>query len=421
MSTTEKLTIGVQYPDGLITDPVIYVDDIKGNDNNNGNETSPVKTLYKASEILQNGYKGTATINVIAGSDIALDDDLVLNGMSEGLIINCSENKEDTGTADGGTDQTSAPTTFAFATVVDSSQTWIVDQFVGMRIEFTSGPLSGYTSTISSNTADTIVLLSDPTTAPTTEGFTITSRANNFILSDMTLRSKGTVTINFIELSSTSISTVDVEDQLLLVGCGLISGGIIATKGPGILGFGSISRNILSTTPVIGGFVDLGTTLVIGCNQFVNGAVYGSINDIEYQTATFIQTNITATAIDLEDQSLITIDRAICAGPLTIRRNSQIILEDITFTVTVSNCVTVSDSTLFISNLKGSTTAVGTFGLSLLKNSIVRKNVASTVTGTTGDVSLGAVGTKTWVLIDGGLAANTSDYGAVSPTYVLIQ
>lgn len=422
MSTTEKVTIGVQYAANvaLTTNPILYVNSTNGDDKNTGTITSPLKTLYEASELLQNGYIGTAIINIVDGTDIALESDLVLNGMSNGLIINCTEQTATlgTGTADGGTDQSSSPSLFAFATVVDSTQTWVANQFQGMRIEFTSGPLSGFTTTISSNTTDTIVLLSDPEIAPTVEEYVITDRVNGVILGNMTLICKGNVIINYMNIVSNGISFIDIEAELLLVGCEIASGGIIVAKGPGVLGIGAFGIEDISN---VGGIIEVGPNIRINCELYVNSCIYGSFISIVSQKVTFLQSSITTTELIFESQSNASIENSITTASIVTRKNSIASLINMRFTLTAAaSCVSVEDSTVYISNLQGSTTANG-FGVLLVKNATVRRNVDSLITGVLGDVSFGGATAKTWAGVNGGGAANVSDYGNAVPLFVLIR
>lgn len=61
-----------------------------------------------------------------------------------------------------------------------------------------------------------------------------------------------------------------------------------------------------------------------------------------------------------------------------------------------------------------------TYGLVLLSGSSISQNSANTTNGGVGEVLVGALGNRTWVLVNGGLAADTNDYTTANPQYVFI-
>lgn len=60
------------------------------------------------------------------------------------------------------------------------------------------------------------------------------------------------------------------------------------------------------------------------------------------------------------------------------------------------------------------------YGVYLFSGSCISQSGVNTVTGGTADVLVGALGTRTWAVINGGLAIDTNDYNTLNPAYVFI-
>jgi len=426
--TINKLPIGNSYAADAGNDPVLYVDDLNGKDTNAGTITNPFKTLYRALDIINIGYTGNAIINLLAGSQttVVLDEDLLINASGDKLTINGSENTEVTGTADGGTMQVEAP--FAFGTLVDSTQAWTVDAFKGMTLELTSGTLSGFKTTISTNDATTLTFTSSPSgiTAVTTEGYRIFSRINAFDASGITVKVKGCACFNnfsFINATSDDL-TFDICCELLMIGCEISGSSVVVAVGVGrfALGASSIFKVGASTTiNTIGGYLDSVSMAIENEQVFIAGTVIelGSLIFINNRSK-ITSCSISGSGLDFRfnDGAITSISLCVCLTTITIEDNSSGNIVNVNFDGSTARAITVDKSNIYLDNVRG--TVTGDYGLYLTKGSMATIEGTPSVTGTTGDIRLGSTGTKTWVLALGGLAVNTSDYADASPEYCIV-
>lgn len=95
-----------------------------------------------------------------------------------------------------------------------------------------------------------------------------------------------------------------------------------------------------------------------------------------------------------------------------------------TIDAVTGNAITVGQASVGVITVTspafGTTPNTG-FGLQVTTLGEVMSDAGDSVRGTAGQVKIGANAPTTWVLVNGGLAANTSDYAAASPQYAVVR
>lgn len=199
---------------------------------------------------------------------------------------------------------------------------------------------------------------------------------------------KNTQTHNLIQLNNITFSNINTTNNLMDVAGGkvVLTNLNISVSSVGsnyVLNFDNcdIHADTISVDTNIAGCFNLYRT----CNLFLNnGTIKAS------PVSTFEGINMDNSHITLVSSSIDGFNN----GVNMIRKSSGL-----------------------LDNISGSNT---TYGLYLFSGSSISHNSANTITGTSSDVLVGTLGNRTWVQINGGLAADTNDYTTPNPAYVFI-
>lgn len=152
---------------------------------------------------------------------------------------------------------------------------------------------------------------------------------------------------------------------------------------------------------------------VVGCEVFLNDCFF----------------NLSGSAIGLlAVNSKVTIQNGSTATPHFINGTTGVSMSNCKFSIVNLNINGATGNGLIIQrNSNGAMQAVvgtvGSFGVALATNSRFSRNgtTTSTISGTSGNVSVGALGAVTWTLINGGLTVNCCDFANASSQFVSIS
>lgn len=158
------------------------------------------------------------------------------------------------------------------------------------------------------------------------------------------------------------------------------------------------------------GKIDIENT--ISNSSHVNYGYYMSNIIGRIINCTSLVTSGNGNGLQIEKSSDIQIDNCVISGNAV---NSGIFLSNSRYEITNTSVNNYNDGISIHRNAKGfiANTTGGTnlnYGVVLMSGSSFANQRDNTITGTTGDVNLGAAGTKSWALVNGGLAANTTDW-----------
>jgi len=448
---TGASTVSTQFPiagDGtvaspvslsILTNPTYYVDPVSGSDSNAGTITHPFATINHALQILTPGWYGAATINLRAGTHTLTNFTLIPRGLGNGLttsggvLINGVDNTQDpigNRTASGGTIGSQA----TFGTVIDSVGGLTVNAFQGKFLRFTSGAtLNGLSYLIEQNSSTTFTVEGSFPVAPTTETFVIETPAailtwpgtqtfmgfgapmglmnvilngaggSNFVtFNEMVVGIQKTQMNNFgsfgITLGehSSIVNLTAIAPQLGSPTIPNQCGGLFNFNGP----ISPLSTTRISLTKCL--FKDAHLTLLQGSQfQALDSTFIGNAYIRSLWGAFVSLDRFHFIAVNASPGATNTIGGLGAAIVLSKGAAGSILHGDISNTPATfgaGDAILVEDrSVLQISNMTGTGNAGFGVRVSRFSEVIEDKNAATlTLTGTLGDVSVGAVGASAW-------------------------
>lgn len=428
-------------PSVFLTDPAFYVDPVSGNDNNAGTIGSPFATINHALQALSPGWFGLAMINLRAGTNTignrtAFPSPLGNSNTSAGGIVINGVDNTDSGlgarTANGGT----IGSFQTFGTVIDSVGGLTVNQWRGSFLRFTSGAtLNGRSFLIAENSAATFTICGIIAVAPTTETFVIETPAGTVAWSG-TQAMQGACPVGVQNLAFSGGGGTNafrwsgfVLGQQKCTFANMGTGGIQPRDGAGLTDMNAILSYLGATTltqqcgsyfngtPITlqlsstGGLAPISTNLnrCLFKNSSTEQLAGGTL---QYVSCYFVGDSWVRSLYGTVSLLAACRFNAVTPAPITTATTSALgaaLVFSRGCTGVVSNCdisntpnTTAPGDAIFMED--GSRvdipTVTGTgnagFGCRVNRLSQVRKSLGTTVTGGSGDLSLGALGLTAW-------------------------
>lgn len=425
----------------LPDNPTIYMDPA-GSDTNHGLTSDlPIKTLAALAKKIR-GAVGIVTVRLAAGS-FALPSGQVLNlpDVAQGYVY-----LRGTATASGlGTRTASSGTSgsgVTFGTVTDTTGGLTTNAWKGWILRFVTGANAGAMRFVRSNTATVFSIVGVFASAISNgDTFVIEKPGTTITCTNHTHWNSQKMVIDYVDFQPTSTKAIAFSGEVTLNEVWLSSGGTLGgiRCHTGILNLGAspdaqadnLASNIYSGLAVTasarlasinGGVINALKSAFLGTNGNVvfTGKSLGVFVNCAFDAGSSLaisSTGCTGSVIQCRfDGTGGTV------GGIAVAGQSNCLISTCDVSNTTGNGVSFTQgSTGVVTTLTG--TGNSLYGLSALTGSrVTATNPGSnTLTGTSGDVQVGALGAKTWTLINGALAADTSDFATATPQYCVVS
>jgi len=429
----------------------IWVDPVAGNNNNNGTVGSPVQTLTEALLRIAPGWTGKCRIHLNPGTyALGASPKLVFPAppggvAAEPLVIDglgTTDSGLGTLTVGVGSTQGAAP---VFGTVVDSVGGFTVNAFRGKLLRFTSGALSGNSYWIFSNSASVITIVTQFASAPVAGAtYVIEDSAQLFTWSGtLELEGRGT-TLGLYNLTFSTSGSIDLRGSFDIYASKVrwnntqitINQGVgIALLSPFSQQWPSGSLPVVTTSflgpqfsggslfPTQNSRVNLSFSFMNACKTAMAQQCFFSLVDSGAFGAAAISAinqgcSLSITRVTMDTITPVTFNvqnpRANGAAVVIANGSSALIadtlIQNTPNTTAPGDAILITDhSVATVENVSGT----GNAGVGVRCNfhsmlAAAAHGSSSSVTGTGGDVSLGATGVLAWAAVNAGLQTDAA-------------